>query len=569
MPLHGCRYNGVVYDRKFDPEAEEPWPHKHELWMVEVLVALFSGDDKIPIFFPHDPTPPDAPVIRLIGCAKFGKKQATWKELVFRPHRHLLHIFNLMSHGRRMYRSLSFASDSRFALHGFSPNTAPRKKGLPPHLRLAVGSSKLLRQIDRSLVITRKNDAVGGIESYVPPRLLQGLIPSALLESFRFWEGADGLLRGEPLDRSNLWFSYNCEVQLQRGTADDSDWVATVTRKPQGVGHRRIHGVDMRLADAGADDAAQPQTGKADKVVVVSEELVGQLCSMGFGPSMARLALKRNSLDVGMAAQYLLDEANGEEMIFYESKVDIMEQAGFPRLVVEHVLDQFSGDRDVAMAWLVEPDNAAEVARLYAAYGIAAEGGEAATAMEVVAATEDAAAMAVDDDVAHDTAAEPMSPPGSPTAAAASSSSGGGEQDLVLLSLLDAPKGSLLDRLAALLTRIEDLSHILVWASLASPSSEPGMMEVASSSVVTIKLIELPRLKLRMAPREDTAAGVVRLHVLDHSGWFVTDVDQGEKRLHDLLQGLENSLLLENGARDLQVGHRVPAPPISGRFQPI
>ena len=82
VPLNAAMYNGVTYDRPFNPEAEEPHPHESELWIVEFLLALFSGDDKMPVLFPHDPIAKDATVARLVGCAKFGKKSATWKELV-------------------------------------------------------------------------------------------------------------------------------------------------------------------------------------------------------------------------------------------------------------------------------------------------------------------------------------------------------------------------------------------------------------------------------------------------------------------------------------------------------
>jgi hypothetical protein len=104
------------------------------------------------VLFPHDPIPEGATLARLVGCAKYGKRQATWKELVCYPQRRVLHIYNLVSHGRRMYRTLAFTSDSRLALHGFAPNPAPRKRGLPPALRFNAGSSKLLRPIDKSLV---------------------------------------------------------------------------------------------------------------------------------------------------------------------------------------------------------------------------------------------------------------------------------------------------------------------------------------------------------------------------------------------------------------------------------
>jgi hypothetical protein len=49
VPLPGVVYDGVTYDRPFDPEAEEPHPHQQEVWIVEMLMALFSGDDKMPV----------------------------------------------------------------------------------------------------------------------------------------------------------------------------------------------------------------------------------------------------------------------------------------------------------------------------------------------------------------------------------------------------------------------------------------------------------------------------------------------------------------------------------------
>jgi hypothetical protein len=565
VPLHGAIYNGVRYDRKFNPESEEPHPHKSEIWIIEFLLALFSEDDaKMPIFFQTEPTPETATVIRLLGCAKFGKRQSTWKELVFFKERRLMHIYNLVSHGRRMYRTLAFSSDQAYALHGFAPNTAPRKRGLPPDLRLAVGSSKLLRGVDRTLVVTRKNDAVGGIETYVPPRLLQGLVPSALLEAFRFWEGADGILRGEPLDRSDLWFSYNVYVTLLE--AGSGDWRASIMRRPQGAAQRRFRGeaAAARLADVGELSRGE-STGH---VVIVDDLLVAQLSSMGFGPAVARLALKRNNLDLTQAAAFLLDEANMEELIIHESKVDLMMQAGFSAAIAEHALEVFSGDRDVAMAWLSDPQNTDEVMRLEVAYSGGAEAASHAesAAMEVDTTTGEGQDME-DGDGADDM--EPIAKDASLERVA---------EDLVLCNLMEAPKGCLLQRVATLLSRLEDLSHILVWAR--KPPPQDGAARDASAmetdDTVTIVLVELPRLKLSLQPRK-TAAGL-RLYLLDHSGWYVSDRfspdpaascqggvcpigqvpptangGQEESLLRVLMEGLNYSLVLENESGDVQI----------------
>ena len=47
-------------------------------------------------------------------------------------------------------------------------------------------------------VLETKNRALGGRETYLPARLLYGVLPAALLESCKFWQGEDMTIRGEP-----------------------------------------------------------------------------------------------------------------------------------------------------------------------------------------------------------------------------------------------------------------------------------------------------------------------------------------------------------------------------------
>ena len=87
-----------------------------------------------------------------------------------------------------------------------------------------------------------------------------------------------------------------------------------------------------------------------------------------------------------------------------------------------------------------------------------------------------------------------------------------GEEGIYLVNLLSSTRNDQLHRLVQILTRIEDIAHILVWSS--SPPSSPTLH---------ITRVELPRLKLSFSPRVDDYTGEVRLYSSDHAGFFLTD----------------------------------------------
>ncbi len=97
----------------------------------------------------------------------------------------------------------------------------------------------------------------------------------------------------------------------------------------------------------------------------------------------------------------------------------------------------------------------------------------------------------------------------------------------VLLDLV-RPTCPSLQRLSALLGRVEDLGFVLCWAtpeaspepSVQATSGEAASGEISSGNALArVTSIELPRLKLRLAPRV-VKGGVVRLVLLDHAGWY-------------------------------------------------
>ena len=115
-----------------------------------------------------------------------------------------------------------------------------------------------------------------------------------------------------------------------------------------------------------------------------------------------------------------------------------------------------------------------------------------------------------------------------------------GEEGTYLVNLLSSTRNDRLHRLVQILTRIEDIAHILVWSS--SPPS---------SSALHITRVELPRLKLSFSPRLDDYTGEVRLYSSDHAGFFLTDYR--DEALTSLLAPLPFSVLLENDRHELRV----------------
>ena len=105
-----------------------------------------------------------------------------------------VHIFQLVSHGRRWNRSLEFTSDAARSLGVPSAggvNLAPTPR---PHW--AGGEVADLPTPKQSLVITRP--LVHGVssEEYIPDYLLCGLLPEALITAYHFWQRPDGQLVG-------------------------------------------------------------------------------------------------------------------------------------------------------------------------------------------------------------------------------------------------------------------------------------------------------------------------------------------------------------------------------------
>ncbi|RLN73048.1 hypothetical protein BBJ28_00012419, partial [Nothophytophthora sp. Chile5] len=597
----GFRYLGKVFSRPFDIYSEEEHPYNDEQWFVDLVGNALRlmyppdpEDKKLPFMFflPRDPLPANANRVRLIGHdrgsddKKEKEKMATFKEIVAYRTMEVMHIYALVSHGRRLYRKLIFTSNSRLSLHSFPLNISPDDGPVDPALLRAGGEPKERQSNGGSLVVLRKNHLLNGTEQFVPPRLLQGVVPSCLLEGFRFWMGEDGRIRGEPVDLKSQWFRYRVEVEMTETGQ------AFISRKSITTSFSRIHSgrreeerfagssqmqpppAPVRLTDAPATEDARgifSSVAASPAAFEIRDDDVVQLMAMGFSYAGCGLALRENQNNVGLAAQWLLDENNQTKIVAAETAAESGEVALSPeelleqnigllmslevspsRSVVEYALGLFGQDLELVKAWLSDANNRDEIRRVEEAHGgkqneSEAVGDERPTPMQVDDEEMKGGEEAEDTlEIVEETVGE----------------------TLYLLSMLEA--GSVRESneviaLSKLLTRVEDLSHILVWCTRKDTSATPMTLS-------SIAFIELPRLKLKLQPAKDATSGRIRLDVMDQNGWFVSELtlampEGTSKYLRELVEIAPDCFVLESDTTDLKLicpNHDLYRPAIKG-----
>ena len=106
------------------------------------------------------------------------------KEIIVLRDPPVVYVFNIVEHGRRWYRTLVFASDASCSLATLDTSIA-RHAG---RAALVCGDALAPSPPAPSLVISR---SISGDQTFLPTRLLQGLLPAALLERYVFWQRDD------------------------------------------------------------------------------------------------------------------------------------------------------------------------------------------------------------------------------------------------------------------------------------------------------------------------------------------------------------------------------------------
>eukprot|EP01062_Namystynia_karyoxenos_P081246 TRINITY_DN888_c0_g3_i1.p1 TRINITY_DN888_c0_g3~~TRINITY_DN888_c0_g3_i1.p1 ORF type:complete len:5328 (+),score=1998.63 TRINITY_DN888_c0_g3_i1:108-15986(+) len=505
----GIFYNGDYYARPFSwyypKEDPPPTPEPTEQWVVDILQPVLEASYKQPhdamdhvLYLPEQPLTEGEERCILVGMVKEGKQDATWREVEVLKQWGTVIMYNLESHGRRVYRRQVFCSRSYASLLSLPP-AKTGGQGVPC-LIAAAGSVKPTREPERTLVIKRWNDGLGGRETLLPTRLLEGIIPGALLEDHRWWQGEDLVIRGEPKNPgADEWFPYYLELHIidPRPDADDPEWIgrtgAIIVKRHSKEEMTPIsqHQAARRFRGDAADGGAMTLRAKHDPGR-------GGGSPEGHGHSIPSACTD------------------------HEAILHLLTEQGFSLEAAQEALDQTvvggRADYEEAMRVLHE--------------GAAAGTTDLPRPMSHTGGTGGDMSKAHPDEIIEDAR--------------------GGE---LLLDILRAPSGSALHRLAKIFTRIEDVGHVLVWGVPASDGS-------AAREIRQVELPRL-HLRFDVREVHESGTRRSRIYSKDYSDWFISDlsdesIDGAElpprlEHLRQLLEGLPQSIVLENATKELRL----------------
>lgn len=202
------------WDREYDPaELGET-----ETWIVSLFEPIrknfFNGPNPPPMQFmlPAKQLSADAEVAIILGLHQ--KIGGPFKLIYLFRRLRCMHIYEVVSQGREWWWSLHLTTDYRFTLREMEQNGDQRQNQFPDWWVKASGApypmglnDYLINDIDGtsthpslSVLIHRdeqhKNNLSGGRETFVPSRLLFGVVPAALLNSYNFWSDESVVPKG-------------------------------------------------------------------------------------------------------------------------------------------------------------------------------------------------------------------------------------------------------------------------------------------------------------------------------------------------------------------------------------
>ncbi|GET91119.1 hypothetical protein, conserved [Leishmania tarentolae] len=588
--VESALFENITYDRIIAVEDDNPWPHKEERWAVNmlrgILRAAFPNGMK---FYPL------APALSTVAARDAGNEEegeclmvpalhhyemrflmndapqyenetdrATWKEAVaYRYPQPRIEIYNLVPHARKMYRSLVYSTNQRYCLHSMALLTGTRTRESLAVTAFQAGELKRRIFNESTLEIHRYNEAIRGREVYIPARLLQGLIPSVLLESFFMWQGEDDVLRGYPLSEENEtasvlpdaaasgagrrkpargevmdhWFNYSIEIHLhlgRRGSGAVGEGGASLTTssaclvvRRNDKGHSAI--VEHKHA-ASSTDAAGTKT-MAEAQGAAQRLMLERATSSDGLMELSTDTLHANEEDEGGSAPMKM--ADADVALLHEALSHL------PKGVCVQLLRQARGDIASALTWASSAANADALLTMVER-DVKASGEERSSKGEKLAQ------MVVKTQRAVETC------------------------DYVLVNLLHCRN---LSHLLQMLTRIEDCSHILVWGRRC-PAADTAMRNATAveegaehwlrvedttdaGRCVQIEIIEMPRLRVRFYTSTDGASSRARLFLADQPGWRLAEWDDFHasrwQQLRALQEPFQQCLLLCNSTHEVAI----------------
>lgn len=539
------------------------------------------------------------------------KMRATWKEcVVYQYPEPYLEVYNLVPHARCMYRSLIFSSNQKFSLHSLSPlpMTWKDRKDIRSKA-FAAGDFTSRIYCESSLEIHRYNELLNGREMYMPPRLLQGVLPGVLLEAFAFWIGEDNVIRGYtshvPHRKEN-----RDELDMKSTSIEVDKIVRTSSTENNGTSPLSVSSSFSSNSEVTTEVPATTVKKETDNTTsdpTTTEDALDQWHQFSvevflkggnaflirrndhyYTPIFDYLPYYHHSLQAddpsqripGKPSEWQDEMANEEEKSKPgESRKGVKEETTTykrteekkncciitpewsrnvsllraaihePHEVCAAILDQFHGDAHQGVQWALDPRHADSRKALLEKMMASAEPSSAESpSFSVMSGSLRGRSF--------------------PSSVSKRIRSG---IDLVLVNIRSYRH---LHPLFSLLTGLEDASHILVWARRLtrleeeqknSSSISPYLVSVPSErdgeedGCLCIESVEIPRLRARFLLQHEGGVSTAPLHffLVDYPGWRLAETADLHpailKKLSSLRESFQQSILLCNAIHEVAI----------------
>jgi hypothetical protein len=150
------------------------------------------------------------------------------KEVIVLRDPAVVHVYDVIERGRRWYRSLCFSSDATHCLHQLSPRRQEQRKG---KLHQVMGHAARGVPPELSVVISRRLNSSLGEQTYLPPRLLYGLLPDALFELYDLWQNDDDSITGYMKPDARAASSLRTELRIRLAHAQHEHNISETAAK--------------------------------------------------------------------------------------------------------------------------------------------------------------------------------------------------------------------------------------------------------------------------------------------------------------------------------------------------
>lgn len=169
--------------------------------------------EKLPLILPNVTLymlPDDhsqSPYVELAGWIENARDAGTinthtLKEVVVFRNPPAINVFNIVEYGRRFFRVLEYTSNMSTCLHEVEGEPYPdRIAGI---LSMSAGIPMTTVPPSDSLIVSRRLSKSIGNQVYIPKRFLAGILPTALVEKYSFWQSEnDDIIGYEELDSND------------------------------------------------------------------------------------------------------------------------------------------------------------------------------------------------------------------------------------------------------------------------------------------------------------------------------------------------------------------------------